>query len=108
MNDDRIYVNSAELRTSAAKLTRYVTEMSNTLNQATRTINDTANKWQSAAADNLRGRYLSLSGKFNDFFSAITKYAEFLNKTADSYESADQAISKQAEEVLNEGYNTAG
>ena len=68
-------------------------------------INNTTSSWESAAAENLRARYTSLSAKFSDFYDAITKYAKFLDNTAAAYESADKKIEERANELLNEGYN---
>ncbi len=102
---DGMQVNSVELRNGASSLRENVNNMQATLDEATQTINGTAASWESAAAENLRARYVSLSGKFSDFYDAITKYAKFLDNTAAAYESADKKIEERANELLNEGYN---
>ena len=102
---DGMQVNSAELRTASGNLRKNVTDMQATLDEATGTINSTAASWESAAAENLRARYTSLSGKFSDFYDAITKYAQFLDNTAAAYEAADKKIEEKANELLNQGYN---
>ena len=79
--------------------------MSNTLDEATKTINGTASSWESAAAENLRARYTSLSQKFTDFYTAINNYATFLDNTATAYETAENKIKQREEELLNQGYN---
>ena len=73
--------------------------------EATQTINGTASSWESAAAENLRARYTSLSQKFTDFYTAINNYATFLDNTANAYEKADKTIEARAEELLNQGYD---
>ena len=98
-------IDSVELRNAASSLRKNVNDMSNTLDEATKTINGTASSWESAAAENLRARYTSLAAKFSDFYDAITKYAKFLDNTAVAYESADKKIEERANELLNEGYN---
>ena len=98
-------VNSAELASAAGNLRKNVNDMNQILSDATTTINNTTSSWESAAAENLRARYISLSGKFSDFYDAITKYAKFLDNTAASYEAADKKIEERANELLNEGYN---
>lgn len=98
-------VNSVELRNAANNLRKNVSDMQATLDEATSTINGTAASWESAAAENLRARYTSLSQKFPDFYDAITKYATFLDNTATSYEAADKKIEEKANELLNQGYN---
>lgn len=97
-------VNSAELMSAADNLKKAVNTMNNTLNEATTTINQTTSSWESAAAENLRSRYTSLSGKFQDFYDAIEKYAKFLNNTASAYESADKKITAKADDLLNSDY----
>ena len=98
-------VNSAELANSANEMRKDVTDMQTVLDESTSVINGTAASWESAAAENLRARYTSLSAKFSDFYDAITKYAKFLDNTAAAYESADKKIEERANELLNEGYN---
>lgn len=102
---DGMQVNSAELRNASNSLRKNVTDMQTTLDEATGTINGTAASWESASAENLRARYTSLSGKFSDFYDAITKYATFLDNTAAAYEAADKKIEEKANELLNQGYN---
>ena len=102
---DGMQVNSVELRNASSSLRKNVNDMSATLDEATQTINGTAASWESAAAENLRARYTSLSAKFSDFYDAITKYAKFLDNTAAADESADKKIEERANELLNQGYN---
>lgn len=98
-------VNSVELRNAANALRKNVSDMQSVLDESTQVINGTSASWESAAAENLRSRYMSLAGKFTDFYDAITKYAMFLDNTATSYEAADKKIEAKANELLNEGYN---
>ena len=98
-------VDSVEIRNAADTLRKDVNNMSATLDEATQTINGTAASWESAAAENLRARYTSLSVKFTDFYTAINNYATFLDNTAASYEKADKTIEAKADELLNQGYN---
>ncbi len=102
---DGMQVNSVELRNAAATLRKDVNDMSTTLDEATQTINGTAASWESSAAENLRARYVSLSAKFSDFYTAINNYATFLDNTASAYEGADKKIEERANELLNQGYN---
>ena len=101
----QMQVNSVELHNAANSLRKNVNDMRTTLDEATSTINGTAASWESAAAENLRPRYTSLSGKFTDFYDAINKYATFLDNTAVAYESADKKIEERANELLNSDYN---
>ena len=98
-------VDSATLTSVAASLRKNVNDMQATLDEATQTIGNTASSWESAAAENLRSRYTSLSAKFSDFYTAINNYATFLDNTAAAYENADKKIEQKAEELLNVGYN---
>ena len=97
-------VNSAELAQAAEDLRKNVNDMQSTLNDATSTIDSTTSSWESAAAENLRNRYTTLSGKFADFYDAINKYAKFLDNTASAYEAADKKITSKADDLLNADY----
>lgn len=98
-------VNSVELANGAAALRKNADTMRGILDDCTQVVNGTSASWESAAAENLRSRYTSLSAKFSDFYDAITKYAKFLDNTAAAYENADKKIEQRAEELLNSGYN---
>lgn len=98
-------IDSAQLKEAANNLRKHVADMQATLDDSTATINGTAASWESAAAENLRSRYTSLSGKFSDFYDAITKYATFLDNTAAAYEAADKKIEERANALLNSDYN---
>ena len=104
---DGMQVNSVELRAASDSLRKNVNDMNVTLEEATQTINGTAASWESAAAENLRSRYISLSAKFTDFYTAIQNYATFLDNTATAYENADKKIEERANELLNDSYTTA-
>ena len=98
-------VDSVELRNAAAELRKHLNNMKAANDDATQNINSTAGSWESSAAENLRGRYTTLSGKFTDFYDAIDKYATFLDNTAEAYENADKKINQKAEDLLNKDYN---
>ena len=98
-------VRPEELRNAAAELRKYLASMKSANEDATNQVNGTASNWESNAAENLRGRYMNLSRNFDDFYTAIEKYATYLENTAASYDEADKTIEQKAEDLLNQGYN---
>lgn len=100
-----ISVSYEGLRNTATKMKQEVEKMRQALEQATTIMNRTSESFKSNAADELRAKYTTLKPKFEDFYAAITQYAEFLNKTAAGYQEADQRIQQIADEVLTSDYN---
>lgn len=100
-----INVSPAELRNAAANLRQYVEQMRSSLDDSTVCVKGTEQSWDSESAVNLRNKYNSLAGKFPDFYDAVTKYAQFLDTTAASYEEQDKKITQSADQALNNGYN---
>lgn len=94
------------MRDAATKMRAIVERMHSNLDEATNDINSTTNTWQSGAADHLRSKYSDLAPKFEDFYAAITNYADFLDKTAANYEEFETKNKAQSEEVMTSDYTS--
>ena len=98
-----IKISGAELQNYAKTMREDVEKMKEALNIARNAIDSTSDSFRGDAAELVRSRFQELSPKFNDFYSAMTGYAEFLDKTAKSYIEAEQKISDAAVESLDDG-----
>ena len=88
------------MRETANKIRTIVERMHSTLDEASNDIHASTDTWQSSAADHLRSKYGDLSPKFEDFYQAITNYADFLDKTAANYEEFNIKNQNEYEEVM--------
>ncbi len=93
-------VTPEELRNTAKDMRTKVNNMKEELEKASNEMNATSESFGGGTASNLRNKYDELSKRFNSFYSEMISYAEFLEKTAASYEGADQAMKQAAEELL--------
>ena len=93
------------MREAASKMRAIVERMHGNLDEASNDIHATTDTWQSAAADHLRSKFSDLSPKFEDFYQAITNYADFLDRTAANYEEFETKNQQQSEEVMTSEYN---
>ena len=92
------------MREAASKMRTIVERMHSNLDEASSDIHATTDTWQSNAADHLRSKYGDLSPKFEDFYQAITNYADFLDRTAANYEEFETKNQQQSEEVMTSDY----
>ncbi len=103
---DLIRVSQDDLRSAAMKLNRAADAMNDVFKRATSLVNSTEEAWVgSSAADNYRSQFNSLTATFPNFIDAVHKYATFLVNTAASWDEAEQSITANAENKLNDGYN---
>ena len=93
----QIKVNSAVMREKAGNLR----SASNTIQSFTA---DMLNEmeglrayWEGEAGENLVNRFKGLSDNFEEIYSTVTKYAEFLEQAADTYDATEQAIAAGAD-----------
>lgn len=104
-NQMDISISYTGLKDSSEAMIRQVDVMKQALSKATTVMQNTEESFKSESADMLREKYHILYAKFHDFYDSITNYANFLAKTAASYEEADKNIQKNAEDLLTSDYN---
>lgn len=97
-----ISISYEGLRDSANSILKKVEIMKQSLSKATTVMDRTEHSFKSDAADGLREKYHSLYSKFDDFYDAITKYAEFLTTTANKYQEAENKINQNAQDLTSE------
>ncbi len=98
---DGITIRPEELRNSAAEMKSKINSMRESLQTASNVMNRTSDSFEASSADALRNKYNQLKGKFDIFYDEMTSYALFLEKTAATYEKADEAIAAAAEDNLD-------
>lgn len=99
------------MKVSAQQLEEYSKQMINEINAmkealavANNQIDATQDAFKGQAADQVRARFYELKPKFNDFYSAMEGYAQFLTKTANAYKQSEQSIQSAAKDSLTSGY----
>ena len=95
-----IVITADELRSHAANMKAAVGSMKEELEIASNVMTRTSNSFESSSADAFREKYNQLKGKFDLFYNEMTAYATFLEKTAESYDKADETIKKTANDLL--------
>ena len=96
-----IVISANELRQHATNMKTAIGMMKEELETASNVMQGTSNSFESSAADAFRGQYNQLKSKFDLFYNEMTNYANFLEKTASSYEQADVTIEQAAQDILN-------
>ncbi len=95
-----IALRSEELRLSASDMRKKIELMKTSLQNASNVMGRLNEAFVGSASDSLISKYNELRPKFDLFYNEMTSYAEFLDKTAALYDTADQDISKAAQDIL--------
>lgn len=95
-----ITIRPEELRSSSSEMKTKINAMRDALQKASSIMNSTSVAFVASSADAMREKYNSLKAKFDMFYEEMASYAEFLEKTAASYEKADDEITKKANDIL--------
>mgnify|MGYP001005251733 CR=1 FL=1 len=95
---ERVIESGNELSKSAANLKDILAEVEQRMQRV-----NTSDTWKSDSAERLYVKFKALSTKFEAFYTAVETYSKFLHNTVNTYQQAEQAISKEADEVLTDG-----
>lgn len=96
-----IEISAQQLRQHSTNMKTAVGFMKEALETASNVMSSTSQSFESSAANAFRDQYSQLKSKFDLFYNEMTKYATFLDNTADAYERADQVIENAANDMLN-------
>jgi len=88
------------LRDSSSELKNKVSSVKTNLDDVTIEVNKVPDYYAGVASEQFINKYNQMKSKFDSFYQVIEEYANFLVKTADSYEQTDEALRKQAEDYL--------
>ncbi len=86
----------------AATLSQGAKRMEQILNETSQqmeTVNTDATLKSNAGAE-LYNKFKELSRKFEGFYTAVESYSQFLTQTVETYQTADQTIQNQANDLL--------
>lgn len=83
-----------QIRAAAARLKQNANNMQSLLNDVKSQMQkvNTEGVWKSQSAQKTYDTFEELSSKFPSFYEKVMSYADFLEKTVQAYEAADQAI----------------
>lgn len=88
------------LRDSANELKNKVSSVKGNLDDVTIEVNKVPNSYVGTASEQFIDKYNQMKSKFDSFYQVIEEYANFLIKTADTYQETDETLKKQAEDFL--------
>ena len=89
-------INGQELRDKASKMRSRVENMASNLNKVTSAVTKSEDAFQSQAGTKFRSQYGELKGKFEEFKKATNSYADFLDRTAQTYDEVDKKLEEKA------------
>ena len=94
---DGIQISTQVLIDTAAKVRTINSTLDDKLTNINNKMQSLSSTWNSDAAEEIRKAMLNMRPKFDHYKEVIDSYAKFLDTTAQSYESTETAIHKNAE-----------
>ena len=91
-----IKISTQVLTETAQKVRNCNTAMDEKLADINKAMNDLEATWKSDAANDIRAAMDAMKPKFAQYKEVVNSYADFLTKTAQSYETTESAIQSNA------------
>ncbi len=104
MSNTSIKITPELLKEKAVSMQNLVDRMRGALDVSTAQIRGTADFFQGSGPENIRNQYEELRPKFEDFYSTMNDFANFLTLAATKYKEQDENIAKNAEQLVS-NYN---
>lgn len=93
---DGIEVSTQVLIDTSQKVRSINNALDARLADINKAMNDLQATWQSTAANDIRANMNALKPRFQEYKDVVESYCKFLDTTAQSYESTEQAIKANA------------
>lgn len=93
---DSIKISTQVLRETAGTINRINGTMDDKLKEINKKMNDLRNTWKSDAGDDIRAAMNALNPRFEKYKEIVSKYSEFLVRTAQDYETTETTIQNNA------------
>ena len=97
---DSIQISTQELRDAATKISDLNKKLNEDLTSINSSMNDLESTYQSDASTEIRKRMNAMKPTFEKYNTIIAEYVTFLNQTAQNYESTEETVEKNANEVV--------
>ena len=94
-------VDFAQARNFSTQLSRGSENLNAILNRTTNIVNKTSQVYQGRGSEQFQQQFRTLSGKFNNFYDAVQRYAIFVSNMADVNELAENDVARLAQQHLN-------
>lgn len=94
-------VTPEKLRSASSNIKTISTNFTGVMADIETEMNTMKGKWDSEAANAFIKKFLGLKDNFQAYNKVINSYANFLEETAKSYDSADKAIKKASENLFS-------
>lgn len=93
---DSIQISTGVLTDTATEVRKINGNLTDRLGDINQKMQSLSSTWNSDAADEIRAAMNAMKPKFKSYEDVIESYAKFLETTAQSYESTETAIQKNA------------
>ncbi len=93
-------ISLAEVRECAQEMRRLNTSIDTVLTNAKEEMRALSGIWQSDGSEMIRQRFEHFARKFIEEKETIEEYAQFLDRTADSYDSLESTITENASSFI--------
>jgi len=91
-----IKITFEEVRQKSQKIRTHNNTLDNTLTEIKNVINKLEADWTSDTSDTIRSKITGMQPKFDTYREVIERYAEFLDKTAEQYETTEGTLQSNA------------
>lgn len=95
---DLIYIDPEILTKTAGEVRTINDSMYETLAQIKKNMNDLNSSYDSESGREIIAAMNAMQGRFDDYKAVVDSYATFLDQTADSFRSNEQALTSNASE----------
>lgn len=94
---DSIRISTEVLLETSAKLKNINLNLDGDLQEINKNMNALSATWQSDGAESIRAAINALKPRFEEYKAVVNSYADFLTKTAQSYETTEGSVQSQAD-----------
>lgn len=91
-----IKITFSEVRAKATAISKCNDNLKNYLEEIKNNITKLDAEWTSDSSDTIRGKITNMQAKFDNYYTIIESYVNFLNTTATQYEQTESAINTNA------------
>lgn len=92
-------ITTEQLTETAGKIRSTNNTLKGLLESFSKSVTDLESTWQSDAGEHTKSAIKSLEPRFDEYFSVVSTYADFLDKTAESYATNEKNLTNNADNV---------
>lgn len=96
MGIEGINISSSEVLSTASSIKTINNNLTTTLGDIGKEMNELAQAWQSDASETIRQRFKALEPKIAGYNQVVESYSKFLENTVKNYEAVEASINSNA------------